>query len=121
MNKDLRKVSLKTKFPDMKGKSNTNLLRSSLIQNFEKNNSKESSIIDLLLKSPTLLDNDILTQAKQFPSKIEGVGAFENDYAKKLYEDVYKWNWCLEQEIKEEEKYFQEKLILKHSTANKKV
>ena len=72
-------------------------------------NDMEISIIDKLLKAPSLLDSNVLSHKQ--PPEIKYYETIENNAVRKFYEEIFKWHWSLEQEIAQEEAYFQKKLI----------
>ena len=69
------------------------------------------TIIDQLLEAPSILDSKIelkkrMVDIPQIPEDL----LFENEEDRKVYEVIYRWQYQLEKELREEEKNFNQKI-----------
>lgn len=87
-----------------------------VVPKLEKENTKKSALIDLLLKAPSILENNIFDQLKGSSPEPRDVKLFENEGARRFYNEVYKWQWHLGKELEEEAKVLKRKHFLKTSS-----
>lgn len=87
-----------------------------VVPKIEKESTKSTALIELLLKAPSILENNIFDQIKEKSPEPRDVTLFENEGARRFYNEVYKWQWHLEKEIAEEAKVLKRKHYLKTSS-----